>query len=212
MPQGPLGSNVATQSSKGNARVPLKINASGVLSINQYLGHKFENVKQKTLFSGGNPTGVTTSVGLATTYVGCCLSNPAASTVNLLLRRVSGLTIVAPAAELGVGLITGWSAAGIVTHTTPLTPKPSYVGDLTVVPQGLLDSACTLVGASTNAPGWAAWLAAGAASAGNINFDYDFEAGIFIPPGGYAAIGTNVAGPTAGLLASFEWIEASFTA
>lgn len=211
MPQNPQGANVAVNA--GLSRVPLKSNVSGSLSVNQYLGHKFEMAKSKILFSGGNVGGATLSAALATTYVGCCLSNPAASTVNLLLRRVTGITIVAPATFLALGLITGWASGGITVHTTPITVlKPSNVGDLTVVPQAKLDAACTLVGASSNAPGWSLWFASEAATGGNPNFNLDLEAGVLIPPGGYAAIGANVAGPTAGFLGSFEWIEAPLTA
>lgn len=210
MPQNPQGANVAINA--GLSRVPLKANQSGSLSTNQYLGTKFEMAKFKTLFAGGNSAGVQTSAGLATTYVGCCLSNPAASGVNLLVRRVSGMCIVAPAALLAFGLITGWASGGITVHTAALVAKPSNVGDLTVASLAKLDAQCTLVGASTNAPGWARWMAGSGVTASGPTFSEDLEAGLFIPPGGYVAIGTNVAGPAAGFVGSFEWVEAPLTA
>jgi hypothetical protein len=42
---------------------------------------------------------------------------------------------------------------------------------------------------------------ANAAAAANI------EGGIIIPPGGYVAIGTNIASPAAGVIASMTWEE-----
>jgi hypothetical protein len=152
----------------------------------------------------------TLSAGLATTYVGLCLSNPAASTVNLVLKQVAGTIVVAPAGELALGLITGWSAAGVVTHTTALTPISGYVGAAAsagsvVGPatQAKLDQACTIVGT----PAWDRWFAAGPASTNNVSFSADMEDDVIIPPGGYAAIGANVAGPAAGFLGSMQWEE-----
>ncbi len=164
------------------------------------------------LFRGSNQAGATLSAALATTYTGLCLNNPAASGVNLVVRRISGVTVVAPAAELAFGLITGWLAAGITTHTTSLDADiiSAYVGGAPsagsiVAPasKAHLDAACTLVGT----PIWDRWIAAGNASTNNVNFNLDTEDDLIIPPGAYAAIGANVAGPTAGMFATFEWEE-----
>src|SRR5271156_6370 len=78
-------------------------------------------------FSGGNASSASLSVGLTTTYTGLCLSNPAASTVNLAVRNC-GFTLIA-SASVSIGLATGWIAAGVVTHTTPVTGiLANYVG------------------------------------------------------------------------------------
>jgi hypothetical protein len=174
-------------------------------SIGPYatVGSKFFYSAQKALFTVSNPTPVQLSAGLATTFVGLCLSNPAASTKNLAIQRVSGMTMVAPAAFLALGLITGFVAGGITVHTTPLTPLSGFVGD-SGVPVGKADSAATLVGT----PAWALWFVTEAATAGNPMFNVDLAGSIIIPPGGYAAIGANVAGPAAGFLGSMEWVEA----
>ena len=86
----------------------------------------------RQLFMGANPSGVTTSAALATTYVGLCLSNPAGNAsggkpINLLVRRVSGVVIVAPAAVLAFNLITGYAAGGVTVHTTALTPFSAQI-------------------------------------------------------------------------------------
>jgi len=184
--------------------------AQGAQLIGQRHGKYYEEAYGGGMFGGANPSAVALTVALATTYVGLCLSNPAGSTVNLVLKRVRGVMIVAPAAEDAFGLIVGWSAAGIVTHTTPLTPVNHFLGAATangskVAPagQGLLDSACTLVGT----PAWDRWFASMPTAATFLSFGEDIEDGIVIPPGGYAAIGSLIAGGAAGFLGSMDWAE-----
>jgi hypothetical protein len=152
------------------------------------------------------------SAGLATTYVGLCLSNPATSTVNLVVRRVAGVLITAPATFIALGLIDGWAAGGITAHTTPLNTviSPDYIG---AAPSGgsivqpasaaNVDSACTLVGT----PNWDRWLIGNITSGSPISFNFDLDDDEIIPPGGYLAIGANIAGPGAGFLGTFGWEE-----
>ena len=157
-------------------------------------------------FLGANPSGVTTSAGLATTYVGLCLSNPAASGVNLIVRRVAGQFIVAPATVTGLGLITGYSAAGVVTHTTALTPFSRIIGT-GPTPKGLLDSACTIVGT----PVWTAFLSETLIATDLPSFSVDLDGMLILPPGAYCAIGTTIAGPASGFVGSFSWEEETGT-
>lgn len=163
-------------------------------------------------FRGSNSAGATLSAALATTYVGLCLSNPAGSTVNLVVKKVTGVIIIAPAAELALGLITGWSAAGVVIHTTAINTHivNGYVGAATVsgsivgpASQANLDAACTIVGT----PLWDRWLSCGPASTNNVTFNEDTEDDLIVPPGGYVAVGANAAGPAAGFLGTFQWEE-----
>lgn len=156
-----------------------------------------------SLYSGANQSGVTTSAGLATTYAGLCLSNPAASGFNLSVRRVRGAFIVAPATVTGINLIIGYAAGGITAHTTPVTPTPGLINGSTV-PVGKLDAACTLVGTPT----YYGPLAETASATSLLAFSEDVEGAILIPPGGYMAIGTTIAGPAAGFMGGIEWTEA----
>lgn len=154
-------------------------------------------------FRGANQAGDTLSAALDTTYVGICLSNPAASGKNLVLQRVAGIIDVAPAAGLALGLIGGYAAGGITVHTTPLVPRS---GKLSVAgsPVAKLDSACTLVGT----PAWIDWFVANAAAVGNpLNFSKEYDGQIVIPPGAYVAVGGSVAGPASGFFGSMEWSE-----
>lgn len=181
---------------------PLGKGTGGDLWGSSLHGTKYTQAVQSNLARGANPSAVTLSAALATTYVGLCLSNPAGNTKNLVLRRVSGLCIIAPGTFLAMGVIAGYAVGGITVHTTALTPASSLIGTGTA-PTGKLDSACTLVGT----PVWAAWLQSNAATGGNTNFSIDLEGGIVLPPGAYAAIGANAAGPGSGFLGSMEWEE-----
>lgn len=161
----------------------------------------------RQLFMGANPSGVTTSAGLATTYVGLCLSNPAGNAsggkpINLMLRRVSGVVIVAPAAVLAFNLITGYAAGGVTVHTTALTPFSAQIGT-GPAPTAKLDSACTLVGT----PVWSMPIGTTPVATDLLSFNIDLCGAIIIPPGGYVAIGTNVTGPVSGFQGGFSWEE-----
>lgn len=205
MPQYPLSYNMQRPGS--TALTAIAGDPEGNTQIVQTHGDSYNAAFNKRLFFAANQSAVTTSAGLATTYVGLCLSNPAASTVNLSPRRVAGFLIVAPAALTGFNLITGWSAAGIVTHTTPLTSLQStFVGNATV-PQGLADTACTLVGT----PVWSLPLTVTSGATSVVAFSLELQASFIIPPGGYMAIGTTIAGPTSGLFAVITWEENPLT-
>ena len=192
MAQAPLGIGYGKNASGTFA--PMSLDNDGALIVSQ---------GEANTFLAANPSGVTTSAGLATTYVGICLSNPAGSGVNLILRRVAGQFIVAPAAVTGFNLITGYLAAGVTTHTTPLTPFSRIIGT-GPTPKGLVDSACTLVGTPVYTMALGETLLATDLPA----FNTDLEGVITLPPGAYAAIGTTIAGPASGFQGSFQWEEA----
>ena len=199
MAQGPLVAAVAVQ--RGVAGY-LGKNDQGALNVSPSL---YASSLAGVVGFAANQTGATTSVALATTYTGLVLSNPAASGKNLSLLRVAGICNVAPAAFTAVGLITGWLAAGITVHTTPITLLNANVGLGVTGLVAKVDAAATLVGT----PAWARWLTESIAATGEFQFDENVNGEIVIPPGGYVAIGTLIGGPTAGLLASFTWAEIS---
>lgn len=200
MPQSPIPVTIAKN--PANAQIPLITDKQDALVITQLHGRKYLAAYNGELFHGANPSGVTTSAGLATTYVGLCLSNPAGSLVNLAVRLVTAQFIVAPATVTGIGLIKGYAAGGVTVHTTPLVPASSLIGT-GPAPSGLLDSACTIVGT----PAWLRYLAE-TPTATTLPFaSFDMEGGIILPPGAYLAIGTTIAGPASGFVGSMEWEE-----
>lgn len=185
-----------------STQAQLQVGAESDLIQSPLHGNKYHASKRGNLFIGANQTGATTSAALATTYTGLCLSNPAASGKNLALRRVSAVLNVAPAALTSVGLIVGYAAGGITVHTTALTPQSAKIGS-GLTPVAKLDAACTLVGTPT----WGQWLTVTPAATSVVALTVDTEASMVIPPGGYVAIGTLIAGPASGLLGSMEWEE-----
>lgn len=165
-----------------------------------------------SVFRGSNPTAVAISAALATTYTGLCLSNPAGSTVNLAVKRAAGVLFAAQTAFIVLGLITGWSAAGVVTHTTSLNADiiNGYVGAAAAsgsvigpTTQAKLDSAATIVGT----PMWDRWITGNTVTAVPCNFSIDLDDDLIIPPGGYVAIGANAASTATSFLGSFMWEE-----
>ena len=151
-----------------------------------------------------NQTGATTSVGLATTYVGLCVSNPAGSTVNLVIQKVAAAITVAPAAAIGVGLIGGYAAGGVTVHTTPLTVYNNMIGTAVTAFQGLADAAATIVGT----PIWVDWMETiPTTTIGFSAFAKDIDGEIILPPGAYLAIGTTAATGTSGLFGKISWEE-----
>lgn len=199
MPQQNAAFNVKSPS---NALGPFISDKQGAALISALHGSKYFANYNLKLFSAANPSGVTTSAGLATTYVGLCLSNPVGSGVNLSLRRVAGSFIVAPATVTGLILITGFVAGGITVHTTALTTRSNLIGNA-AVSLGLVDSACTLVGT----PAYTTILGETSTATTLPTFTTDFEDGITLIPGAYAAIGTTIAGPASGFQGSIEWAE-----
>lgn len=90
---------------------------SGELVVSQLNGPYYERAVRGGIFTVANQAVVTTTVALATTYTGLCLTNDAGSGVNLVLLRAGFGLSVAPAALPTVGLMGG---LGTVTHTTPI--------------------------------------------------------------------------------------------
>ena len=143
------------------------------------------------------------SVGLATTYTGLCLSNPAGSGKNLVLKTVSYALTVAPAAIASIHLIGGYSATQ-VTHTTPLAAPGIQSALLSSSSSSVakVDSAATIP-----TPGYLMSLMGGftaAALPAPPNTVFAIEGQIVIPPNGFVAIGalTAVTG-----IGGFTWDE-----
>lgn len=149
-----------------------------------------------------NSAAVTTSIGLATTYVGLCLSNPAASGKNLALLHVGAAFLVAPSTITTISLAGGWAAGGITAHTTPVTPLNALLGGGSAL-VAKADSACTLVGT----PALVRVLGQTPTATTSLSVSTQIDGGIIIPPGGWVAITTNIAGPSSGFVGSFMWEE-----
>lgn len=175
--------------SADGASLPLRTTRDAAVVVGQNHGRYYESTRRGNRYYAGNQAAVTTTIALATTYTGLCISNPAGSIVNLSIDWVSFALSVAPAGIAPIGLITGWSAAGIVTHTTPITSGAGlFIGNAKGV--ALADGAATLVGTPQWTPPWLqGGFTAGALYAASVVYA-DISGAIVIPPGGYIAIGT----------------------
>jgi hypothetical protein len=190
-----------------NTLVPAELDVQANQLISAAHAQSYNAAFNQRVFTAASQAGVTTSAALATTYTGLVVSNPVASTKNLSILRVTGLMNVAPAALTGIGLIVGFNAATNVTHTTPGTVMYNFPNAATA-PVALVDTAATL----PTAPTWYTFLAeTPAATSVAPAFNFAAQGELLIPPGGYIAIGTTIAGPTAGIWASIVWEEIAIT-
>jgi hypothetical protein len=155
---------------------------------------------------GANQSGAVASLFSATpgAVTGLILSNPAGSTVNLAVQKVTGALVVATSAITAFALVTGYSAAGIVTIGTSLTAS-NIVGAATTAFQGVAAASATLVGTPTVR---AVLADAVTTTVAGTFFAVSMDGEVLIPPGGYACINTLLtAGPSAGFYGSISWEE-----
>ena len=196
MPQSPLSFNLKNPTT--GAMEPFLADKQQSALFSQFHGSKYHSAYLSALFWAANSAAGTTSSGLTTTYVGICVSNPAGSTVNVILRRASYSLVVS--SSCGVGLITGYAVGGVTAHTVALTPAASLINSA-ATPVAKADSSATLVGT----PAWTQFFGAFSSAVGTGTVD--FEGGIILPPGAYAAIGTTAASGSSAFWGAFEWQE-----
>lgn len=198
---------VGPQAAADGASVAARAGKTGEQIIQQLHGRYYEATKRGLMF-GGSITGQVTTVGLATTYTGLCLSNPFTSSVDLVINKVGYAFLVAFAAAASVGLMTGYNATTNVTHTTPVTVRGQRFTGVTSSGSGLLDSAATLPTAPTLNQIFGAGLTGAITTIPGIYSGVvDMEGALILPPGAYAALYTStVSGAAAGAF-SFSWEE-----
>jgi hypothetical protein len=163
---------------------------------------------RQQVFSAANQAATATSVGLSTTYTGLCLSNPAGSNKNLVLFQLGVAVVGAPAALSAIGIMAGFLATGVVTHTTPLTPLSTFINTAVATGIGKADAAATLVGTPVIVMPLGVTPITGA-TAQVINppvilNTYDLKGSIILPPGAWAALYTSTA---LSVIAGLTWAE-----
>lgn len=161
------------------------------LLVSDAMPRYYDAALQGNTFYAANQAAATWSVALNTTFTGLVVANPAGSGVNGIIKKVGFALSAAPAAPAHIGIFGGYSAAGIITHTTPLVPASSFIGGGRAG-KILADVAATLVGT----PAWLMPFMGGftaAAFPGTGPSIMDVEGSIIIPPGGYVGIGALTA-------------------
>lgn len=204
---GIVNSGNSSASLVAGTAAPLRMDNQGAQVITPLRGKGYESTFRGSSFNAANQAGATTTVGLATTYTGLCLSNPLGSGVNLVVGKVGVSFLVAFAAASAVGIMVGYSASSNVTHTTPGTPRNNkYTGGYTGA--ALVDVAATLPVAPVVHTLFGAGLTGAITTTPQIpGFLVDMEGSLIIPPGGYCAIYTSTASGASGMLASIQWDE-----
>lgn len=205
MPDAITGGSVGPQAVKAadGAFLDLSLDSVGSLMVSQRQARYQELANRGLVYAAVNAAS-TSSAALAATYTGgVCISNPAGSTVNLVILKVSGALVVISTAVTTFGLAGGFSTTGITAHTTALVPFSSKIGT-PALPTAKADQATTLVGTPT-------WIYPGIAStgiaAGIFAVTIDVEGSVVVPPGGYVCTATSIASPAAGFLGGISWIE-----
>lgn len=154
------------------------------------------------------PGGTTTTVGLATTYTGLCISNPVNSGKNLVMLQCGVAIIGAPAALSTIGLLAGYAQGGVTAHTTPLVPLSSLINQVVASGVGKADAAATLVGTPIlYMPFGIIGITGATAGVATPSFEpglIDLKGAIVLPPGAYVAIYTST---VVTIIGGFTWAE-----
>lgn len=203
--QGQVGPITSTAD---GVQVALRTGKLGEQIVSELHGRYYETCYRRALFAAANQAATVTTVGLATTYTGLCLSNPLGSSINISILKAAAAFPVAPAAAIVVGLMVGYNAGTNVTHTTPSTTLRSNFVGVGAAPVGLVDTAATLPTAPTlqkvmGIVGTGAITVYGGIPA----IEEDFEGNIILPPGAYCAFYTSAASAASGFFGSFKWEE-----
>ena len=197
-----VGSGIATQSATPGAILNARGGQLGDTIFSELQARYYEQAYRGNIFNAANQGAQATTVALATTYTGLCISNPIGNRQNLVLLKVGIALNAAPVAISTIGILTGFSATSNVTHTAALTPQSQLIG---IGPQSTakIDSQATLVGSPVvNTMLMGGFTAGATPSTGPALID--LEGSIILPAGAYAAIYTLTA--TSGTY-SFTWME-----
>ncbi len=177
--------------------------------VQQLHGKLSEVNRLGKLFYGSNgETPSVTTVALATTYTGLALYNPAGSGKVLYVERVGYSFLVAFPAAATIGLMVGWSAAGIATASAAASPgAPCLIGANNGAGVGCCALSATLVGTPTLHSVFGAGLTGAITTVPQKMTYVDMDGSLILQPGAYAAIYTSTVSGAASLCGSFLWSE-----
>lgn len=173
----------------------------GDLGVSQILPQHSEMSIRGKIFNAA-VSGVTSTVGLNTTYTGLIITNPQGSNRLVIPLYIGFAQSVINAAVNAFGVLAGFNAATAVTHTTPVVPTAAYLGGNT--PVFLADSAATL----PTAPTWRTFFNSTPAATTNPDGgELHCNGRWTIPPGGYWGFGAVAASPASALHIGITCLE-----
>lgn len=181
---------------------PVRLDGTGAIVGAALHGKYFESTTRGKVFCAASTAATTWSVALTATYTGLCISNPAGSAVDLVPLQVGFALSVAPVAIASIHLIGGYTAAGVVTHTTALATQSTRLDGIVSPAIAKADAAATIVVPLYLMPLVGGFTAG--ALFGTSPTVVDLNGAFVIPPGGWMGIGalTAVIG-----FGSFVWEE-----
>lgn len=183
--------------------VPILVDGSG--AILAPAGRYADAVKQGNVYSGSSQTGCVWTVGLATTYTGVCVTNPAGSGKNLNILAAGFSERVAPAGIQDVWLA-GAAHATAVVQSVAGTPKNMLLGSSNSA-TALLATGATL----PTAPFYLLPLLGGKTSAAlstaSIPNMVAVDGLVVVGPGAFLIIATFTVGAAVGQMGSIIWEE-----
>lgn len=174
--------------------------------VSELHGRYYEQTFRGNMFSASIQSVATTTVGLATTYTGLVISNPIASSVNMVINKCSIMQSVIQATNVeAYAIAVGFNATTNVTHTAALTTRSNKIGS-GLVSIGLADTSATL----PTAPFYHTFVQnTGTIAVNGTGAVIDLEGSVILPPGGYALWVTPAQASVAGLWFSMNWEEVS---
>jgi hypothetical protein len=192
--------NPATISTQDNTEMfGLVMGKAGETLVNELHGRFYTSTYRGVNFSVSNQAVVTTTAGLATTFTGLAVGNPAGSGVNLVFNKFTCTqTAVGVAGSVGI-------MGGVGTITASLTPQSRMIG------AGLVSRALATAGQSISTPVLIATFGTlGSLATTGYGLQpaivADLEGGIIVPQGSFVASYTTAA-TTSALVFGFSWEE-----
>lgn len=196
---GEVGARAVSASLAQGGRNPFRLGNMGDLLTSQLHGDKYEATYQGKRFGVSNQAAVATTAGLATTFTGLAVANPAGSGVNLVLDKFSYANTVAVPTACAIGLMTfaGAAAGALVVRnrktggaTSPTTTASAGATIATPVLEEIYSTHGTI--ATT-----------GQGGAPNV---IEIDGSLIIPPG-YGVASYTSAATTAAFIFSLTWTE-----
>ena len=203
---GNVGPLSTTASLSAGTQPLVRLGNMGDMIASELHGRYYEACYRNTVYNGANQSGVTTSVGLATTYVGICLANPFGSSVNLVLNKVGYSFLLAFPAASALGLMMGFNSTTNVSFGTALTPRSSLIAG-SGVGQGQIGSNATLTGTPTVSHYFGTGDTGAITTTPMSQGIVDFEGSVILRPGAYVAFYTSTASGASAFVGSMQWEE-----
>ena len=186
--------------------MPPLVDEAGVLFTKNVGGKYYNSVKGGNVYAAANQTGCVWTVGLATTYTGLCLSNPAGSGKNLSILGVGHQEVVAPTGIAAVYLAAAYHATA-VTHSVPATIMRTNIGPKAAASVAKADTGATLPVAPSIMLNLTAGHTSGALSTSTSPAWTDIGGLIVLEPGSFLIVANFTIGVAVGQQASIIWEE-----